>query len=430
MRGLWVTVFLVACASGSGSGFDPGIEEEPSTRDAMAAAARRSVATRAPGKPAPAPGDVVLDDGVLRIATSARFAGALSSIVYDGKELVNTWDHGRELGVAWSTDDWGECANPTEAGSADDAQKPTTSSVLLAVRTPDALTLETDVRPAFWLAPGADAPNGCGEHGERVAHNATVVADDVLTKRVRLGAAGDPHLVETTTSITLAAPASSIALEAPTGYLSSELSSLHRVDPTSAAIAEIDVDAATLSTDGVFAGAPVMASTPDGAFAVGAWSPDAPTYYAVYRWDTGDPASSTTKWSVVVRRTPVASPITITSYVAVGTRDEVVAALAAARRAHAGVVDAGIFAGDVFDWSYYLATQPDLGPAGIATEVDARAHWLAFGVREGRRASASFDVGAYLDLNADVRAATNGDHERAILHWLEHGKSEGRRATR
>jgi SAM-dependent methyltransferase len=38
----------------------------------------------------------------------------------------------------------------------------------------------------------------------------------------------------------------------------------------------------------------------------------------------------------------------------------------------------------LFDWRYYIATYPDLAAAGIATEAQAIAHWLAFGRNEHR----------------------------------------------
>src|SRR5205085_6432039 len=116
---------------------------------------------------------------------------------------------------------------------------------------------------AYWLPPGAPAANGCGEKSGSVAHDTKLVADDVLTKRLRLGVGGDPHLVETTATIALASAVGSIAIEAPTAYLAADLTELHRVDPMSGATVVIRGDLATLSTAGVFAAAPVIASTPD-----------------------------------------------------------------------------------------------------------------------------------------------------------------------
>ena len=53
----------------------------------------------------------------LTISTSARLAGAIGSLTWNGIEFINQDDHGRELQSASSFDGLGECFNPTEAGS-------------------------------------------------------------------------------------------------------------------------------------------------------------------------------------------------------------------------------------------------------------------------------------------------------------------------
>ena len=90
----------------------------------------------------------------LTIRTSARTAGAIDSLTWRGKEFINSFDHGRELQSASSFDGYGECLNPTEAGSAKDGAGQTTSSRLLDSRA-DGHTLATTIEMAYWLAPGA-----------------------------------------------------------------------------------------------------------------------------------------------------------------------------------------------------------------------------------------------------------------------------------
>src|SRR5476651_1767094 len=57
----------------------------------------------------------------LIISCSPKFAGAIYSLNWNGKEFLNSGDHGRELQSAATFYDFGECFNPTEAGSAADA---------------------------------------------------------------------------------------------------------------------------------------------------------------------------------------------------------------------------------------------------------------------------------------------------------------------
>ena len=83
----------------------------------------------------------------------------------------------------------------------------------------------------------------------------------------------------------------------------------------------------------------------------------------------------------------------------------------------------------VLDAGLYLRIYADLqstfgGDTGAATR-----HWLTYGTREGRRASALFDVTYYLALHSDVRNAFGDDNERAIEHWINHGVGEGRRSS-
>lgn len=49
----------------------------------------------------------------LFLSASSRTAGAVDSLVWNEKEFINAWDHGRELQYAVTTGD-GECFNPTE----------------------------------------------------------------------------------------------------------------------------------------------------------------------------------------------------------------------------------------------------------------------------------------------------------------------------
>jgi hypothetical protein len=80
----------------------------------------------------------------------------------------------------------------------------------------------------------------------------------------------------------------------------------------------------------------------------------------------------------------------------------------------------------VFDWRYYLASNGDLGAAGINTEAGATQHWLQYGIDEGRTGCSGFDARTYLARYGDLSAAYGADTRAAITHYLTYGISEGR----
>lgn len=93
------------------------------------------------------------------IRTSSRLAGAIGSLIWNGKEFIDRADHGRELQSACSFDEgvpaefWPEAYNPTEAGTRADGEGPNSSSRSLRIQARGD-TLETVAQAAFWLAPG------------------------------------------------------------------------------------------------------------------------------------------------------------------------------------------------------------------------------------------------------------------------------------
>ncbi len=69
------------------------------------------------------------------ITTTSRLAGAIHSLTWNGKEFIDSFDHGRQLQSASNFDAGtpikGETFNPTEAGSRDDGAGPQSTSRLL-----------------------------------------------------------------------------------------------------------------------------------------------------------------------------------------------------------------------------------------------------------------------------------------------------------
>lgn len=87
--------------------------------------------------------------GSVSIAASTRCAGAVDSLWFGGREVVNSIDHGRQIQVACSDAALEGCFNPTQAGSASDGHGwPSTSQMLY--RQAAGNVLHTKTRMAFW----------------------------------------------------------------------------------------------------------------------------------------------------------------------------------------------------------------------------------------------------------------------------------------
>ena len=71
----------------------------------------------------------------------------------------------------------------------------------------------------------------------------------------------------------------------------------------------------------------------------------------------------------------------------------------------------------LFDWEWYLASNPDVG----ANAVDPVFHYLAHGAGERRAPSPNFDGDGYLRSNPDIGSQTN-----PLVHYLLHGAKEAR----
>lgn len=262
-----------------------------------------------------------VSNDLLTIGASARTAGAIDSLYWNGREFINSYDHGRQLQVALSVNGWGECYNPTEAGSGSgDNIKPTTTSVLHAVSAAGNV-LFTDNQPAFWVPPGGTAP-GCG-----AARNTTALSPYRFRKTVTVGVAGIRHALEFRTEVVVPEPVSSFTFEGPTGYLGGEFTSFYTFNPATCALAAISAGPGEQSL-------PIVLATPDGAAAMGTWSPDLPqpafpgAGYGRFAFPSGNPAAATNKWNAVFRLGAL-SPGTYAfrSYAAVGSLEDVRVAL-------------------------------------------------------------------------------------------------------
>ena len=262
----------------------------------------------------------------LVISTSNRFAGAIDSLTWGGKEFINSHDHGRELQSAASFSNDGECYNPTEAGSNDDGTGATSTSVLQALNA-NGNVLTTQTQMAFWLRPGEQDPNqgGCGSVPNGVTLNTSNLSPYILNKTVTIGFNGMEHVIAYNTQFTVpnGVSQSSSVFEAVTGYMPAEFSTFWTYDPVSKTLAPLSDGPGEQPL-------PVIMATPDGQYAMGVYSPDLPQSdfpsvgYARFRFNSSDPNNATVKWNCTFRTGPITgSSDTYHCYIPIGTLQDV-----------------------------------------------------------------------------------------------------------
>jgi hypothetical protein len=233
------------------------------------------------------PSDVV-------ITTTDRLAGAIHSLTWNGREFVDSTDHGRQIQSA-SNFDCGkpfvpEVFNPTEAGSMSDGVGPKSTSRLLEYSA-EGNRLVTLNRMAFWLRPGQKSAG-------HPALNGDPLSDHYLAKRVTIGHKNLPHAIEY--RVTFLVPKGEghtfAQFEAVTGYMPAAFGTFHRFDPKVRKLKPL-ADGPGEQAD------PVVLATADGKFAMGVYSPDQPSKgfegagYGRFRFE----AEKVVKWNCVFR---------------------------------------------------------------------------------------------------------------------------------
>lgn len=168
------------------------------------------------------------------VTTTARLAGAIHSLTWDGQEFINSTDHGRQLQSASNLDCGtpihAETFNPTEAGSRRDAGGNASSSRLLQMCIAPA-ALQTVNQMAFWLAPGEKS-------GPNLAKNKTILSDHLVTKRVSIGYKNLPHVIryDATFSLPIGERHNQAVFEALTGYMPPTFEKFLHFNPTTGAL--------------------------------------------------------------------------------------------------------------------------------------------------------------------------------------------------
>ena len=198
------------------------------------------------------------------ITTTSRLAGAIDSFKWDGREFINSTDHGRQLQSACSFDNTptanAETFNPTEAGSRLDAAGPRSTSRLLELAA-SGNRLRTRTQMAFWLAPGERSEG-------QLARNTNTLSDYLIAKDVRIGCGRWAQALDYRVTFTVPAGArhTYAQFEALTGYMPWEFDRFWRFDPVTKKLVPLD--------DGPGEqGHPVVLATLDGRHAMGIFCP-------------------------------------------------------------------------------------------------------------------------------------------------------------
>ncbi|MCA9222518.1 MAG: hypothetical protein KDA71_19460 [Planctomycetales bacterium] len=236
------------------------------------------------------------------ITTTARLAGAIHSLTWNGREFVDSTDHGRQIQSASNLDAGSpmtpETFNPTEAGSRRDGAGATSTSRLLHL-VASGNTLQTTTRMAFWLAPGETS-------GGHPAKNRQLLSDHLLTKRVTIGVVDMPQVVQydVTFSLPVGERHHYAQFEAVTGYMPAEFEKFWKFNSATGELEPLS-DGPGEQRD------PVVLATSDGRYAMGVYSPDQPSRgfeqagYGRFRFQR----ERVTKWNCVFRLRDSRQPI-------------------------------------------------------------------------------------------------------------------------
>lgn len=231
----------------------------------------------------------------LTIHASDRFAGAIESLIWQGREFIDCADHGRELQSASTFDYLGEAWNPTEAGSNMDydGTGPTSTSKLLEVSATGNV-LKTKTQMAFWRP----------VDGKKLS-------DHILTKTVTIGHDASDHIIQYDVQFCVPENHSYGQFEALTGYMPAEFSRFYELIGSTL---KEDADAGPYN--------PVICSTADGKYAMGCYSTSKSPLYGTF--SAARLLNNVVKWNIFFRHTP--APKGYYSYqcfVVVGTLENV-----------------------------------------------------------------------------------------------------------
>lgn len=94
-----------------------------------------------------------------------------------------------------------------------------------------------------------------------------------------------------------------------------------------------------------------------------------------------------------------------------------------------GSIYHGVDYASVFDMNYYYNNNPDVAAYCGYDEHALLAHFVEYGMNEGRQAKESFNVAAYKKRYEDLSQTLGNDLKAYYIHFIKFGASEGRNAT-
>lgn len=80
----------------------------------------------------------------------------------------------------------------------------------------------------------------------------------------------------------------------------------------------------------------------------------------------------------------------------------------------------------VYNYKYYVGRYRDIANAYGNDDYAVLAHFVNYGMAEGRQGKDSFDVASYYNAYPDLRSAYGKDMKQYYLHYMYYGRAEGR----
>jgi hypothetical protein len=151
---------------------------------------------------------------------------AITTINWNGTEFINNYDHGRQGQIAMQLGGYGECWNPTEAGSKHDGNGAVSSSYPTASWA-TATTMASQVLAAYWSIDGTGA---CPLGTHPNASYSTPTSSTIIRKQVTAGVGSYAQALRV--DVEIVAESTSRSIELFTTYSSPIFGRLYRVDST------------------------------------------------------------------------------------------------------------------------------------------------------------------------------------------------------
>lgn len=355
----------------------------------------------------------------LRISASASHAGAITSLKYRGVEIVNNYDHGRQIQSSLSLNGKFECYNPNEAGTLDDQDFPWSTSELLGLAIPSSNRLMTTTDMAYWWIRSGTHAQPCAVPYSNIPPDGQFsqfwLQKDVTISPPNMAA----NVVEYLNTYGPSATTPPEQVTSNDGTVSAWLT------PNFTSAWTYDLATRNLLQNQEPSGA-------DDTIKVLKWpnSPIGELTFALYSPENLQPweghgftwALPSVFGGVAVlwtnNPTTNALPQSYRTYMAIGNSTELKSALDSVHLRYAYLDP------DVYTWREYLALNPDLGPY-IQGDPQRwlRDHWISNGIAEGRTASYRFASVPYRNLNSDL---WNRSYLGVMEHYIEWGRKEGR----